>query len=308
MTRIELGGAAAPAAGRLMVAGSSDEAMRSADRLEIPDELPDLERGPEDPTAIRTVLIGTTGVLIAACGSCCGRGSGCITCAGGAVFFSSGSSLISGRLAWVEDESDRRSPFWKLLCRPPLGWLVVLRRTTLLRAGAGLVSRLRIGEDGRDDGNCALPARAGRLISRGRMLSLAGSFSSGTEDVDAFIALRLVITREAGRTGGEDWRTGGEDWRTGGGDGWRTGGEVWRTGGEDGRRGRPEVLWAGGPAAAWPSPRRALVRALSFMGTGISSSELSFKVEYCWGCELDSLLTGGAATALPAGCDSLRLS
>lgn len=286
MTRIELGGAAAPAAGRLTVAGSSDEAMRSADRLEIPDELPDLERGPEDPTAIRTVLIGTTGVLISACGSCCGTGSGCITWAGGAaVFFSSGSSLISGRLAWVEDESDRRSPFWKLLCRPPLGWLVVLRRTTLLRAGAGLVSRLRTGDDGRDDGNCALPARAGRLISRGRTLSLAGSFSSGTEDVDAFIALRLVITREAGRTGGEDWRTGGED----------------------GRRGRAEVLWAGGPAAAWPSPRRALVRALSFMGTGISSSELSFKVEYCWGCELDSLLTG-AATALPAGCDSLRLS
>lgn len=286
MTRIELGGAAAPAAGRLTVAGSSDEAMRSADRLEIPDELPDLERGPEDPTAIRTVLIGTTGVLISACGSCCGTGSGCITWAGGAAaFFSSGSSLISGRLAWVEDESDRRSPFWKLLCRPPLGWLVVLRRTTLLRAGAGLVSRLRTGDDGRDDGNCALPARAGRLISRGRTLSLAGSFSSGTEDVDAFIALRLVITREAGRTGGEDWRTGGED----------------------GRRGRAEVLRAGGPAAAWPSPRRALVRALSFMGTGISSSELSFKVEYCWGCELDSLLTG-AATALPAGCDSLRLS
>lgn len=307
MTRIELGGAAAPAAGRLMVAGSSDKAMRSADRLEIPDELPDLERGPEDPTAIRTVLTGTTGVLISACGSCCGRGSGCITWTGGAaVFFSSGRSLISGRFAWVEDESDRRSPFWKLHCRPPLGWLVVLRRTTLLRAGGGLVSRLRTGEDGRDDGNCPLPARAGRLISRGRMLSLAGSFSSGTEDVDAFIALRLVITREAGRAGGEDWRTGGEGWRTGG-EGWRTGGEDWRTGGEDGRRGRAGVLWAGGPAAAWPSPSRALVRALSFMGTGISSSELSFKVEYCCGCELDSLLTG-AATALPAGCDSLRLS
>lgn len=59
---------------------------------------------------------------------------------------------------------------------------------------------------------------------------------------------------------------------------------------------------------ALPSLSRAFVRALSFIGTGISSSELSFMVEYCCGWEvlLDSLGSGGAA-AVYRGLDSLRL-
>jgi hypothetical protein len=74
--------------------------------------------------------------------------------------------------------------------------------------------------------------------------------------------------------------------------------EAGRAGGDDGRF-SAAACWTDETSEALPSLSKALVRALSFIGTGISSSELSLSVEYCC-CEsdLDSF----------AGLDSLRLS
>ena len=50
------------------------------------------------------------------------------------------------------------------------------------------------------------------------------------------------------------------------------------------------------------------MRALSFIGTGISSSELSCIAEYCCGCDAALLESGAAWLAeLDKGFDSLRL-
>jgi len=51
------------------------------------------------------------------------------------------------------------------------------------------------------------------------------------------------------------------------------------------------------------------VRALSFMGTGISSSELSLRVEYCCDCDFASFPPAPtiAGAEPPTGFDSLRL-
>ena len=129
--------------------------------------------------------------------------------------------------------------------------MVALRRTTLFRGGAGLGSRLRTGDEGREDGSCTLPALAWRLVSRCLVLSLLASFSSGADDVDVASAFLLVMTRDGGRAGGDC--------------------------------GRSAAAGAAVEEAsdAWPSFRSAFVSALSFMGTGISSSELSLSVEYC---------------------------
>ena len=55
-------------------------------------------------------------------------------------------------------------------------------------------------------------------------------------------------------------------------------------------------------ASGWPSSSRALVKALSFIGTGISSSELS--AANCWSCwDWVCILS-----AFPALADSLRPS
>lgn len=49
------------------------------------------------------------------------------------------------------------------------------------------------------------------------------------------------------------------------------------------------------------------MRALSFIGTGISSSELSLTVEYCCGCDWDLDSFDADAPAPWIGFDSLRL-
>ncbi len=50
-----------------------------------------------------------------------------------------------------------------------------------------------------------------------------------------------------------------------------------------------------------PPPRIAFVSALSFMGTGISSSELSFKVEKASGCDWDCISGVASLVARPDG-------
>lgn len=178
------------------------------------------------------------------------------------------------RFPWFEDDSDLRRPCW----RPPLAGVVVLRRTTLFRGGFGLGSLLITGDDGREDGSCALPARTLRLVSRCLRLSLPKSRSSGTDEVDAARALLLVVTRDAGRGGGDDGRS----------------------------------LAMGGAADdasdACPSSSSAFVSALNFIGTGISSSELSLSVEYCCDCDRDSLSSEAVVADPPIGFDSLRLN
>lgn len=84
--------------------------------------------------------------------------TGCDGCTGGkgAGFLFSSVSLASGRLPWAE-ESDLRKPLLKLPLKLPwstlLEGLVALKRTTRFRGGAGLVSRLRKGDDGREEGS-----------------------------------------------------------------------------------------------------------------------------------------------------------
>lgn len=143
--------------------------------------------------------------------------------------------------------------------------VLALNRTTRF-LGGGLPSRLRAGDVGLEDGNCALPARTCLLTSL-----FCVCLSSAFEDVDDASTLRRVIL-EVARIG-EEGRSAGTD----------------------------------EASEAWPSLSRAFVRALSFIGTGISSSELSLSVEYCCDCAFDSLLAAAAADS-GTGLESLRLS
>ncbi len=170
----------------------------------------------------------------------------------------------------------------------PFAGVVALKRTTRFR-GAGLLSRLRsaggdVGreaEDGAADG-CALPARTCRLVWRaagrsfwdddGCWLSPSGP---AAEDVDRLRALRRRVAMAGPALASMSMS--------------------------------PPAAAAEAAAAAAaaappsdaeaPSLRRAFVRALSFIGIGISSSELSWRIEYCCCCSGAAAATAAAAAA-----------
>jgi hypothetical protein len=239
--------------------------------VDLVDEPSDLPFWPDDDTAMRTVRSGTTGVLIS------GPASfpipveiACCCCCD---FLSSVLSRLSPLFLWVEVERDRRTPCW----RDPIPG-VPLNLTTLFR-GAGLFSRLRAGDEALGDGRLALAVRTCRRASRNLILSRRGSsFSPDANAAGTTSAASLMLICEDGRAGGDD-----------------------------GRRLAATVALAGASEAC-PSPSSALVKALNTIGTGISSSELSFKVENCWGCDLRSDPAPTAFPNAPAELDSLRLS
>ncbi len=133
--------------------------------------------------------------------------------------------------------------------------------------GAGLLSL--------DDDTWALPDRTCRLAWRASALLSASLSAAGAvaTDVGLLNTLRLRVIMGGGA-------------------------------------GRPAAMAVGATApseAASPSLSRALVSALSFMGAGISSSELSCSVEKGCGSALTPLASPLAAVG-GTGVDSLRLS
>ena len=158
----------------------------------------------------------------------------------------------------------------------PVAGVVVLRRTTRFR-GAGLLSRLRRlgGDVGReaDEGappdawtlaarTCLrvwrTPGRSGCACSWLLLLSAAAS-RPDEDDVDRLSALRLRVAI----TGAMPFAA--------------------------------AAAAAAASDAEAPSLKSALVRALSFIGMGISSSELSWRVEYCCCCASAAPLGAPAA-------------
>jgi len=185
----------------------------------------------------------------------------------------SGGSTLGGRLACLDADSERLICGGRAPPTPPAG--VVLNLTTLfLGPGTGLVSRLRMGDVGLDDETWALPALTCLLVCRTFWPS--ASRSAVADEVDLLRALLLLVATGCAADCLAD---------------------------------AVLILAAAIPASSdadVPSFSRAFVSALSFIGTGISSSELSLAAGYCWDSAFASTVAMLAAGS--TGFNSLRPS
>lgn len=208
------------------------------------DEIADELADRREPLAIRTTRGCCAGVFTSAAGA--GAGAG----AGAALLTSEDDdlSLLGGRLVDVFLCSDGRGWGWAAWEVDLLFiWLrllgVVLSRTTRFRTG--LLSRLCPAGDNADElARVCLVSRGCELPDRRLLLS-----SCGPDAEDDNALRRLVRGAEVGALAASCCAA--------------------------------CASCASCASFGAPSSSSALVRALSFMGTGISSSELSFMAEYC---------------------------